>query len=494
MNYVSLLIDQGYKYKNKGYIEKGIKRGEELYKKIPKNETQRICKLFYFLGNGYFSLFKLNEKYNLRKFSVGNDFLIKSKKFYRRSIENSNNSTKILKKRLWTNYGNCLQNLGRGVEAFYAYGEALKIDSEFGLALLNKQIAIISFAKINMVYGEDMYAFAYQNLKKIEENERMIENIISIGGREAINGLKREISEIESKFSVEELKKNVLQNPIDFDSKSKFERFFIDFCLKHSLFLNLNIHKNYCNNLITDSAFVRGLSTKGNIYKFYDLVNYVNQIKEDYTTSRMFLVLSQFDNIDFDHINDITFYAESPGSSIFNLNSGLLKSAFKESYNILDKISIFLNDYFELGIKKKREVTFFNKHLWRSSDKDWKLKSKILNSNNFGFYALFDVHLDLESGNFKDVGEGDYYFLRKTRNKLIHDKLIIHSDEWDGIEDDYNIKYSNFLKRTIQMIQIIRSAIIYLINAVEYNESKKEYNQFLMNSGIDTIFPDLSNY
>ncbi|GAG44273.1 unnamed protein product, partial [marine sediment metagenome] len=52
---------------------------------------------------------------------------------------------------------------------------------------------------------------------------------------------------------------------------------------------------------------------------------------------------------------------------------GLLKSAFKESYNILDKISGYINKYYRLGINEDK---VYFKIIWqyKVNKNDWKIK------------------------------------------------------------------------------------------------------------------------
>lgn len=76
--------------------------------------------------------------------------------------------------------------------------------------------------------------------------------------------------------------------------------------------------------------------------------------------------------------------------------------------------------------------------------------------------------------------EGYYYNLRNIRNKLVHDKLVLHSNDWNGKEDDYNIKIDNMLKKTIELLKLVRSAIIYLINSVEIDQIKLKETHYLI--------------
>jgi predicted alpha-1,2-mannosidase len=126
---------------------------------------------------------------------------------------------------------------------------------------------------------------------------------------------------------------------------------------------------------------------------------------------------------------------------MFNIYIGLLKSSFKEAYNILDKIARFINEYFYLGLKEEDNIYFTRRDLWKDNiyKKKWKTKLEIKESNNSSLCAIYDINLDL---NYK---KGYYKSLRKIRNKLVHEKLIIHNPDWEGKEDDYNF----FIRRSL---------------------------------------------
>jgi len=108
------------------------------------------------------------------------------------------------------------------------------------------------------------------------------------------------------------------------------------------------------------------------------------------------------------------------------------------------------------------------------SKKNWKLKLEVLESNNPSLYALYDLSLDL------NPQTGYYTNLRKMRNKLVHEKLIIHGSEWNEKEDDYNISYEKMILRTIRLLKIVKSVIIYLINTVNIEERKKCQNAIVL--------------
>lgn len=470
MNYVSYLIDLGWDYKDIKLIKKGILRGEELLEGNPrKYDAKNLCKLYYFIGNGYYSIYYI-KCYKLGYKSIlDNLYLQKAKKCYRNAIANSNDINSVLKKRLWTNYANSLDLIGRSVESLYAYEEVLKIDPNFSMALGNKAIAMKLFADVSGNYREGIYNYSYKILKSIIENK----DLIRIGGLEAKHSFEREIRTIEEKIDSKILKKVIKHPPIDLSDKSSFEKFYIQFCLENSLFLNFHIHEGYCEASIADPIFISLLLPSGDNTTFYDLGKHINQIKEDYAVARLLLVQSQFKKNDLSEISKMTTYINTPDYSIFNLYIGLLKSAFKDAYNILDKIACFIDDYFWLGLGINDKLIYFTKkELWKDKIKkdNWKIKLEIQESKNPSLYALYDINLDF------DFNSGYYKSLRIMRNKLVHDKLVVHGPEWSGIEDNYNIKFDNMLQKTIELLKIVKSAIIYLINAVQIEEVKKKSN------------------
>lgn len=468
MNYVGFLIDFGFDNNDKNMIKKGILRGETLLKQNKESFSQkRLCKLFYFIGNGYSDLYSLEfERKKGWQQTINNENLQQAKRYYREAIKNSNDVYVGLKKRIWTNYANCLDNLSRVMDGLFAYEEVLKIDPEFSMAIGNKAIAMDIFADISGKYRTAIYNNSYRMLKSVVNRSDLIKN----GGKEAKYKIEKEIEKIESKIDQQSLLKEFKHETINISNLNPFMRFYIKFCIKNALFLNFHIHEEVCEVSLLDPVFINLLLPNGDETTFFKLAKSINQIKEDYAVARLLLVQSQYKTEDFDNISLKTTYVNTPDYNLSNIYVGLLKSAFKESYNILDKIARFINEYFVLGLPEDRNIYITSRNLWMDeiSKNNWKLKLEILESNNPGLYAIYDISLDL------DIKNGYYSNLRKMRNKLVHEKLIIHGPNWNGNEDDYNISYKKMLLRTIRLMKIVKGAIIYLINAVNLEERRKK--------------------
>jgi hypothetical protein len=462
-NTASFLIDIGFGLKNFKIVREGIDKGEKLLKE-PFYESQK-ANLYYNCANGYISLFQLEyDKKGGIKQIVDNKNLQDAKRNFREAIKEIDNFDFKLRSQLWTNYGNCLDQLGRGMEALYAYEEALKIDSNFSMALGNKAMAMRFFADISGTYRGAIYIKSYQILKSILENE----DLIKFGSIAAKKSFEYEIKQIKRQFKDKSLLSKSLQHPqYDLTFATLFEKFYIEFCSKHKLFLNFHIHEDKCETSIVDPIFISLITPIDDNKTFYNLAKYINQIKEDYATARLLLVQSQFKRKDFDNISKRTTFVNTLDYSIFNIYIGLLKSAFKEAYNILDKISRFINEYYKLGIKN--DIYFTSIWQYKVNKNDWKIRPKIINSKNISLYALYDIFLDFKSGYYEKI--------REIRNALTHERLVIYNSsiltKWDNKNDKYNIGYDTMLSQTIKLLQLLKSSIIYLINFVQLEENKK---------------------
>lgn len=457
-NKVGLLIDIGSGLKNFDIVKKGVVAGEKLLKDS-SYEDYKVT-LYYNLANGYMSLYQLeyDRKRGVEQL-VDNGNLQYGKDYFRKTIKRVDNLDFKLRKQLWTNYGNCLDSLGRVMEALYAYDEALKIDSNFPMAVGNKAIAMKFFADISGEYREAMYIKSSQMLKSALENK----DLVKFGGIAAKKSFENEIQQINKGFKNRSLLSKNLKHPkYDSSYMTEFEMFYIEFCSKHKLFLNFHIHEDNCEASIVDPIFISMITPIDDNETYNNLAKHINQIKEDYAIARLLLAQSQFKREDFDNISKRTTFVNTLDYSMFNIYVGLLKSAFKEAYNILDKISSFINEYYKLGIEDHIYFTT----IWQ---KNKKIIPEIVNSKNISLYALYDIFLDFKSSNYQRI--------RDIRNASVHERLVIYDSvltSWDKKMDKYNIGYETMLSQTIELLQLVKSSIIYLINFVQLEENKKK--------------------
>lgn len=191
------------------------------------------------------------------------------------------------------------------------------------------------------------------------------------------------------------------------------------------------------------------------------LARVANEIKECYATARMLLFEACSPPPEIDMYEGMTRYADNLDYAVYGIQPGKLKAAFQGGFNVLDKMSLFLNDYLKLGLDP-RGVSFST--IW-AKGKGNMLRTPIAEKHSLSLFALYDVS--------QDFGLHGYYSrLRDIRNRLAHRYLVPHMEgvahwELDADEAGYHVEYDEFAKRTIELLQIVRCAIIYLIAFLE---------------------------
>lgn len=469
-NKLSFLVDIGSGLRDPNIVQEGLGIGEQNLTHFKNTEYEAT--IHYNLANGYQSLYTLSERKVGIEAIPQSENLQKAKLHFRSAIKLCDEHNFDLKKQIWVNYGNCLDVLGRGVEALYAYDETLKLDKHFSMAILNKARALRFFADISGKYRGAIYLEAYQAIKSIINNQ----DLIAIGGLGAKKAAEDELRKVETLCKDKNaLTKKLKHRKYNTAKLSAFEKFYVDFCIKEKLFLNFHVHQEHCEAAITDPIFIRLITKVGDNTTFYNFAKYINQIKEDYAVARLLLVQSQYKQKDFDSTSRRTAFVNSLDYSQFNLYVGLLKSAFKEAYNILDKIAGFVNAYYNIGLPEN--------HIYFTTpwQKKGKIRAEILKSKNISLYALYDIFQDFKSDTNKKIQD--------IRNALTHRRLVVFDSmltDWDTKDDKHNIGYDTMLNETIRLLQLTKSAIIYLINFVNIEENKKMKNGLMGPMFVDT--------
>jgi tetratricopeptide (TPR) repeat protein len=454
-------IKLGFQLHKENVVREAFEEGENLLSRLTDKQT--IGFLNSQLGNACLDLFSLNEYKKDKKNTPLSETLQKAKTFFRNALRSVKDQNPHFEKQVWVNYGNCLDSLGRGVEALYAYDEALKIDPKFAMAIGNKAITSQHFATISGSYTSAIHIDAYQAIKEIIDDKALVK----VGGLGAKRHFEAVLQNIEAMVTDKKvLQKRITHLRYDDSALSDFENFYVRFCIAHKLFLNFHLHDDTCEAALSDPIFISIVTSIDDTTTFYGLAHYINQIKEDYVVARLLLVQSQLRRQDFDSISRRTTFVNPLDYSQTNIYTGLLKSAYKEAFNILDKISVFLNKYYNLGLK---ESSIYFDTIWvKDKKKDPSMRREILNSENMSLYALYDIFRDFQSGYFTRM--------KDIRRALTHRRLTIFELGSGEINNDgelVSVTSGELVNQTIQLMRLVKAAIIYLINTVALEENKK---------------------
>lgn len=452
-------IDSAFSRKNEGDIKSAIDKGENFLKRL--NDEKKYVLLSYYLANAYSDLYFQIQNKN-KKDIISSISLQRTKLLLRNVLQSKTNFIEpFLKKQIWVNYGNVLDHLGRSIEAIYAYDKALEIDPKFSMAVANKAITSCYFAKISGEYAGAIHIDAYQMLRSVINDQ----SLIKIGGATAKFYFEQQLKGIEQIIIDKRMLEHKIKHPkFNISALSHFERRYIRFCIDNDLFLNFHIHDKSCKEAINDSIFIKMVTKIDDNTTFYNFSRYLNQIKEDYATARLLLVQSQYKSGDINNISRITSFVYPLDYSQSTIYHGLLKSAFKEAFNILDKISLFLNSYYHLGFENY-EVYF--ETIWSSrEERNIRSRAILTNTENMSIYGLYDIYKDFQTEQYKD--------LKDIRNALTHRKLTIYEMGMSEIrKSDDNIELKDMFEQTINLMKLVKAMIIYLVNAVSIEESKK---------------------
>ncbi len=456
-----LLIDIGFALVREEIVKEGVELLEKDFESIISCKEYAPT-TYYNLANGYYNLFRFKVEKNPNAAYFRETELDQARIYYRQALE-YDLQNKVFASKIWVNLGNCFDTLGRVVDALECYEEALKWKPDHGMALGNKGIALRYYA---LVSGEHQATY-------LIEAYFLLSQALKLGvPPETVDTFSQYLEDIKRRFP----DKGTLEKPPQYpryriDAESDVERFLVEFCLKNKLFLNVCDFCQKCGAAIGDTAVIKRMivemrkepkknSLRDN--RYLRLSEYLNQIKQDYVSARFLLVLSKYQGLNLNFVDRHVTIIDTLDQCMHSIYIQLVKTSFKSFYDILDKIACFINDYLELGIHETR-VDF--RKIWYIDLKKKELRQKIEERKNPSLNALFDIHRGFRR-------DGPYERLQDTRNALTHRFVNIRTSQ--EFEDKKNITEGTLVKRTLELARIVRSAIIYLLYFVDFEERKKE--------------------
>ena len=203
-----------------------------------------------------------------------------------------------------------------------------------------------------------------------------------------------------------------------------------------------------------------------------DLNKYIsmfNQIKQEYVYARYLC----FNSIEIDSVH----YADENVDLIdcleyvqYSIRVEGLKAAFKTLYSLLDKVGMFINEYYSLKIKT-RQVNFHS--IWRTDSNLGKLLDK-----NIGLSSIFWISKDFDNGNNSLTANPHAKLLKTIRNYLEHRFTNITLNFIDGSEENNETRLYltefELQECTLDLLNLVREVIFSLKNAIQISENEKQ--------------------
>ena len=211
------------------------------------------------------------------------------------------------------------------------------------------------------------------------------------------------------------------------------------------------------------------------------VIGFFNQMKQEFVSARYFY----YDGIHNETLHfsdrDVLLY-NTLDYPVYSLGTEKLRAVFRGAYSLFDKIAVFLNDYFTLGINP-RQVSF--RSVWYGAKGSTKrsLLPPFVNCPNWPFRGLFWLSKDLFEEAFQVVTEPDAAALNEIRNHVEHKYLQLHEvliNDLQFVESDrigYSLCVDDFAAKTLRLLKLARAALVYLSLAVHCEERQRRQSE-----------------
>jgi len=383
---------------------------------------------------------------------------------------------KVRRCQVFTNLGNCMDTVGRFIEAQEYWGQAIALEPKFGMAIGNRGYGLETYARALYDPGHQMLFLKFAH---VAVKTALRKGILFDGpypdALAHFESIKKRIESLVPNLSKVKLHEHAM-------GRSNAERAYRSWCLENRLFLNP------LNDLGPHSVANRDILMLPSFWTKVDeaptLVGFFNQLKQEYASARWFLYEGAKTETTHLSDRDVLLY-NTLDYSCHALAVEKTKLAFRMAYSLFDKMAFFLNEYLQLGVKD-RDVYF--KTIWyqHRSAKPYPLRSNFANLDNWSFRGLFWLAKDLFDEQYSDVIEPDARDFYVIRNRMEHSGLRVYEDFAAGLSSDleifsnrlsYSIARSDLNGKTLRLFKLVRAALIYMLLGMHREEARRVHDE-----------------
>lgn len=367
---------------------------------------------------------------------------------------------------LRTNLANRLNQLGRPVAANEQWLKALQIEPRFAKALLNRADFLQFYAR--NIYDEGHIPYLLAAARSSYAEALADEAVWESGDRENfVGGLVQKQKKIDDL-----LIQNGHDDDLDLDKWSlgntREELSYRNWCLNECLFLN-PLNDAYRKPLAAADV----LHLPSHTYRIDEIPrfpDYFNLLKQEYVSARYRHYRSTHENDPGYVMRDVLMLNSGVNQALGHFTEEL-KSAFLSAYAILDKVGLFLNDYYQIGHEPGR-VSF----QWVWYEKPGRKNSKIHpcfeGNPPWLLTGLHFLSKDLFDENFFDVMEPDAANLARIRHLIEHRFLSVqHFPSGMSTETHSLMAIEDLEDKALRLLKMAREALIYLSLAMHHTEN-----------------------
>jgi hypothetical protein len=386
---------------------------------------------------------------------------------------------KVRRCQILTNQANLLNMVGRSIDAVAIWDAALRIIPGFAMARGNRGSGLRGYAR--MVVDNQARAIlalhAFDGLRSTMAEDAIHD---SVDPRAALDYFTNQATELAGAVNIDAVR---AMQDLDRgnEGRSKTERAYRRWCLKHRLFLcplnDLGPHLAAATDDLMLPSLTERLNDRPDSYLPPPIVGFFSQIKQEYASARFML---------FEGINSTQVHFSDRGVALSNtldypqysLASERVRTAFRIAYSLLDKVAFLVDRYWALG-KKQDRISF--KNVWMVEN-GTRLLPQFEKHDNLPLRGLFWLSKELFDDQLKQTTAADARELHSIRNALEHTYLRV-SEGWAKpltIDGTNNIGFgiaigSDELEaKAIRIMRMARSAIFYVTFAIGGEERKKQ--------------------
>lgn len=440
-NKISILIDIGFALRDEKVLRYGIYLFEEHHREIIVLVDYRAL-VYYNLGNQYANMATLKSFDNDYYSSFSRSELQKAKHYYYLALE-SDRMEKDLKRDIHLSLANCFRTLGRFEEALEHYNIALTIDPESLAALDNKTELMIGLSSLYRDRRDEILKESWDLLSRGLEKEN------ALSRKEAFDrSLKRIANMIGRRSYLDE--EQELPN-WTLESSSDFEHFYITWCIRNRLYLNLCNFCRKCDYAAGDNAVIRKKDisiVKEDRGRFLRLSSAYNRLKSEYVAARFLLILSRYEDLDLRFVNTMAPMIEIPGVEDLDIRTSLLEQSFLSLWHIWDGVASFLKIYLSLNISGFVSMG----DIWY---RDGEVKKEIIERKDLLLNAVYDIYCDMFQGEFEKLPLL-FEILNGNRN------IVSNSANREELDRE---------ALTIELFQVIRHVLMILMQMLDSEEN-----------------------
>ena len=372
---------------------------------------------------------------------------------------------RILTCQIRTNLANRLYSLGRPVAANEQWLKALAIEPRLAKALINRAKAMASYA--GAVYDRGHEIWLLSLARSLLDSALHESAYWESGDRDLFApALSEERDRIQAYLTEAGLDESFDLNQWGLGATQE-EREYRRWCLQERLFLNP------LNDAYTDTVSATDvLHLPDHTYKIEEparFPGYYNLLKQEYVSARYRLYRTIHQHEPDFLMSEVLMLDSGEGQALGHYSEDL-KSAFRSAYSIFDKVGLFLNDYFQVGLSPGK-VNF--RRVWseKSGPGAPQVRPRFSGNRNWLLRGLYFLSKDLFDEDFEQVSEPDAADLAVLRNQAEHRFLSLQRSERGRSTDTHGlILITDFQGKTLRLLKMAREALIYLSLAIHREE------------------------